>query len=91
MDPLPNTVYLSFKMDFYDEDTPEDYEPPGFEQHPWDLVLPEGTRSLKAGSVLTNFHSLNAKVQAKPGVAQSPGHLYPQMETSQGSPFHEIQ
>ena len=42
LDPLPNTVYLSFRMDYYDEHTPEDYEPPGIESHPRDLVLPEG-------------------------------------------------
>ena len=90
LDPLPNTVYIRFRMDYYDENTPEDYEPPGFERPSKDLVLPEGTRSLRAGSVLTSFHKLGVKVEAKPGVSQSPDRLYPQMETSQGSPSHAI-
>ena len=90
LDPLPNTVYIRFRMDYYDENTPQDYEPQGFERHSKDLVLPEGTRSLRAGNVLTSFHRLGVKVKAKPGVVQSPDHLYSQMETSQGSIFHDV-
>ena len=90
LDPLPSTAYLNFRMEYYDEDTPADYEPPGFERHPGKLVLREGTRSLRAGNVLTNFHSLGFNVKAKPGVAQSPDQLYLQMETSQGSIFHDV-
>ena len=90
LDPLPSTAYLSFRMEYYDEDTPADYEPPGFERNPERLVLPEGTRSLRAGNVLTSFHSLGVKVKAKPGDVQSPDQLYSQMETSQGSIFHDV-
>ena len=89
-DSLPNTKYLSFRMEYYDEDTPADYEPPGFERNPGNLVLPEGTRNLRAGSVLTSFHKVGVKVNAKPGVVQSPDHLYPQMESSQGSQLHVV-
>ena len=83
LDPLPKTAYLSFKLE-YNEDTPEDYEPLGFERTPEDLVLPEGARYLRAGSVLTSFHRVDVKV------VQSPDHLYTEMETSQGSPLHVI-
>ena len=89
LEPPPKTAYVSFKLD-YNEDTPEDYEPPGFEPHPRDLILPEGTRSLRAGSVLTKFHSLAVKVQTKPGSSQSPGNHYQELESSQGSEFHAV-
>ena len=29
--PLPNTAYLSMKLNYYDEVTPEDFEPAGFQ------------------------------------------------------------
>ena len=89
LDPLPETAYLGFVLD-YNEDTPDDYEPPSFENYSRDLVPPEGTRRVRVGRASTNFHSLELKVSARPGVFQSPGHDYQQQETSQGSQSHVI-
>ena len=89
LDPLPETAYLGLILD-YNEDTPDDYEPPSFENYSRDLVPPEGTRTVRVGKASTNFHSLELKVSARPGVNQSPGHDYQQQETSQGSQSHVI-
>ena len=89
LDPLPETAYLGLILD-YNEDTPDDYEPPSFENYSRDLVPPEGTRRVRVGRASTNFHSLELKMSARPGVNQSPGHDYQQQETSQGSQSHVI-
>ena len=63
LDALPTTAYIGFKLDYVDEDTPEDYEPPGFQQYSETLVVPTGSRRLEIGKMTTSYHSVGLKVQ----------------------------
>ena len=63
LDPLPPTAYIGFKLDYVDEDTPEDYESPGFQQDSETLVVPTGSRRLEIGKMTTSYHSVGLKVQ----------------------------
>ena len=63
LDDLPSTAYIGFKLDYVDEDTPEDYEPPGFQQYSETLVVPTGSRRLEIGKMTTSYHSVGLKVQ----------------------------
>ena len=64
LDALPPDcpAYIGFKLD-YVEDTPEDYEPPGFQQDSETLVVPTGSRRLEMGKMTTRYHSVGLKVQ----------------------------
>ena len=63
LDALDPTAYIGFKLDYVDEDTPEDYEPPGFQQDSETLVVPAGSRRLEMGKMSTRYHSVGLKVQ----------------------------
>ena len=63
LDDLPQTAYIGFTLDYVDEDTPEDYEPPGFQQYSETLVVPTGSRRLEMGKMTTSYHSVGLKVQ----------------------------
>ena len=63
LDPLPPTAYIGFKLDYVDEDTPEDYEAPGFQKDSETLVVPTGSRRLEIGKMTTSYHSVGLKVQ----------------------------
>ncbi|XP_058137623.1 HORMA domain-containing protein 2 isoform X4 [Dasypus novemcinctus] len=62
--PLPNDVILTMKLHYYNEVTPNDYQPPGFKEgvnsH---FLLFEGEPvNLQVGLVSTGFHSMKVKV-----------------------------
>uniref|UniRef100_UPI00358E69EF HORMA domain-containing protein 1-like n=1 Tax=Myxine glutinosa TaxID=7769 RepID=UPI00358E69EF len=60
---LPQNVSLSMKLFYYDEVTPEDYQPHGFKESNSDPILFDGDPvSLRIGSVSTMFHVLKLKV-----------------------------
>uniref|UniRef100_A0AAV2JUJ4 HORMA domain-containing protein n=1 Tax=Knipowitschia caucasica TaxID=637954 RepID=A0AAV2JUJ4_KNICA len=66
--PLPNNVYLTMKLYYYDDTTPEDYEPPGFKEGKCDSLWFEGTAvHFKVGDVHTPFHTLRLRVSAEQG------------------------
>ncbi|KAM3866012.1 zebrafish testis-expressed 38 [Diretmus argenteus] len=68
LDVLPNNVYLSMKLFYYDAITPADYQPPGFEEGECDKVLFEGTAmNFRVGEVETAFHTLKVCVAAEQG------------------------
>ncbi|KAJ8279633.1 hypothetical protein COCON_G00066990 [Conger conger] len=68
LDVLPADVCLSMKLYYYDEVTPADYEPPGFEQGVCDTLWFDGTAvHFKVGDVQTPFHSLKVQVAAEQG------------------------
>ena len=61
---LPDNVMMAMKLLYYDEVTPEDYNPPGFkgcEAEEFDFK--EEPINIKAGQVSTNFHSLKLRVK----------------------------
>ena len=68
MNPISDDSSLTMKLTYYDEVTPEDYEPAGFLPTP--LVqpqLPAGSAVLQSGQVSTLYHSVNLGVQAVVG------------------------
>jgi len=63
--PLPDDVGVMMKLFYYDEVTPEDYEPPGFTAAETDFICMEGNpRKFRFQSVSTAFHSLQLRMIA---------------------------
>ncbi|OXB65896.1 hypothetical protein ASZ78_008590, partial [Callipepla squamata] len=62
--PLPNDVTLTMKLLYYNDVTPDDYQPPGFKKADsrGDLLFDGDPVNLKVGSVSTGFHTLKVKV-----------------------------
>ena len=71
LDPLPETAYLALRLSYYDENTPQDYEPKGFQSAEKELILPAASTRVKIGKVSTAHHSLSFNVHAKPGGGSS--------------------
>ncbi|KPP60042.1 HORMA domain-containing protein 1-like, partial [Scleropages formosus] len=60
---LPDDVFLSMKLYYYDDVTPPKYEPPGFKEGVCDTLWFEGTAvHFKVGDLHTPFHSLKVQV-----------------------------
>ena len=62
LDPLPDTAFLSMRLEYYDDVTPADYEPAGFQATELELQL--GGQSLRAGRVTTAHHGVRIKVRS---------------------------
>ncbi|XP_065594873.1 HORMA domain-containing protein 2 [Cyrtonyx montezumae] len=62
--PLPNDVTLTMMLLYYNDVTPDDYQPPGFKKADsrGDLLFDGDPINLKVGSVSTGFHTLKVKV-----------------------------
>ncbi|XP_065155123.1 HORMA domain-containing protein 1 isoform X2 [Paramisgurnus dabryanus] len=61
--PLPDNVCLSMKLLYYDQVTPQEYQPPGFkEDDSGTLVFERESIKLTMGQVDTPFHSLRLNV-----------------------------
>ncbi|NXH23430.1 HORM2 protein, partial [Bucco capensis] len=62
--PLPNDITLTMKLFYYNEVTPEDYQPPGFKEgdSPGDLLFDGDPVNLRVGSVSTRFHIMKVRV-----------------------------
>ena len=69
LDPLPETAYLALRLAYYDENTPADYEPRGFQSAEKELILPASNMKVKVGKVSTGHHSLSVSIHAKPGAS----------------------
>ncbi|XP_076035847.1 uncharacterized protein LOC143021908 isoform X2 [Oratosquilla oratoria] len=66
---LPETVYLSMKLHYFDDVTPPDYEPPGFSPCSIEnYEFQEEAVTIKVGSVSTAFH--NIKLRVRTGASQ---------------------
>merc|ERR1719430_207848 len=64
--PLPSSAFLSMKLMYYDEVTPENYEPTGFQPaENNDVQLPPGCVNVSAGEIGTGHHGVKVRVQAK--------------------------
>ncbi|XP_067331163.1 zebrafish testis-expressed 38 isoform X3 [Channa argus] len=90
LDGLPNNVYLTMKLYYYDEITPADYQPPGFKEGECDSLWFEGMAvHFKVGEVQTAFHSLGVCVSAEQGrleKLQEGNHLREIKQVSQRNP-----
>uniref|UniRef100_A0A670JZY0 HORMA domain-containing protein n=1 Tax=Podarcis muralis TaxID=64176 RepID=A0A670JZY0_PODMU len=62
--PLPNDITLTMKLFYYNDVTPNDYQPPGFKEgNISDCLLFDGEPvNLKVGSVSTGFHIMKVRV-----------------------------
>ncbi|NXI41217.1 HORM2 protein, partial [Galbula dea] len=62
--PLPNDITLSMKLLYYNDVTPEDYQPPGFKEgdNLGDLLFDGDPVNLRVGSVSTGFHIMKVRV-----------------------------
>ncbi|XP_030249600.1 HORMA domain-containing protein 1 isoform X2 [Sparus aurata] len=57
--PLPDSVCLNMKLAYYDDETPEGYQPPGFKESDGDTMMFEKEPvKLTMGEVVTPFHTL---------------------------------
>lgn len=64
LDSLPDDVMMTMKLLYYDDVTPEDYEPPGFKAADSDnFVFDEEPMTIKVGDVNTNYHSVKVRVK----------------------------
>jgi len=62
MKPLPDDVRVTMKLYYYDDVTPEDYEPPGFRAAETDVICMEGNPTkFQFPTVATSFHSLQLR------------------------------
>ncbi|XP_039936947.1 HORMA domain-containing protein 2 isoform X1 [Hirundo rustica] len=62
--PLPNDITLSMKLLYYNDVTPQDYQPPGFKDDgsPGGLLFAGDPVHLRVGSVSTDFHLMKVRV-----------------------------
>ncbi|NWQ83132.1 HORM2 protein, partial [Columbina picui] len=62
--PLPNDITLTMKLLYYNDVTPQDYQPPGFkeDESPGDLLFDGNPVNLRVGSVSTGFHLMKVRV-----------------------------
>uniref|UniRef100_A0A3B3YFE5 HORMA domain-containing protein n=1 Tax=Poecilia mexicana TaxID=48701 RepID=A0A3B3YFE5_9TELE len=68
LDALPSNVYLTMKLYYYDEITPADYQPPGFQEGVHDRLWFQGVPvHFKVGQVHTTYHSLRVRVSVEQG------------------------
>ncbi|XP_073341879.1 HORMA domain-containing protein 1 [Pagrus major] len=57
--PLPDSVCLNMKLAYYDDATPQGYQPPGFKESDTDtMVFEKEPVKLTMGEVVTPFHTL---------------------------------
>ena len=63
---LPEEAYLAIKLTYYDEVTPEDYEPKGFgADHTTEEPMPSGAYRVSLGRVETGFHAIRVKMDSR--------------------------
>ncbi|KAM6918266.1 zebrafish testis-expressed 38 [Xenentodon cancila] len=68
LDALPNNVYLTMKLYYYDDITPAEYQPPGFKEGVSDSMWFEGMPvHFRVGEVHTAYHSLKVQVSVEQG------------------------
>ncbi|XP_043116998.1 HORMA domain-containing protein 1 [Puntigrus tetrazona] len=64
--PLPDNICLNMKLFYYDEVTPQEYQPPGFKDDDNETLLFEREPvNLTMGEVVTPFHSLRMNVSTE--------------------------
>ncbi|KAG7271645.1 hypothetical protein CRUP_033969 [Coryphaenoides rupestris] len=65
---LPDNVCISMNLTYYDEVTPQDYQPPGFKEGGSDIMVFEKEPvKLCIGEVVTPFHTLSVDITTERG------------------------
>jgi len=65
LSPLPDDVMMTMKLLYYDDVTPEDYNPPGFKEAECDeFHFKEEPMSIKVGDVSTQYHSFKLRIKS---------------------------
>ncbi|XP_066933972.1 HORMA domain-containing protein 1-like [Clytia hemisphaerica] len=65
LSPLPDDVMMTMKLVYYDEITPEDYNPPGFKECATDeFAFKEEPMNIKVGDVATPFHAFKLRIKS---------------------------
>jgi len=65
LSPLPDDVMMTMKLLYYDETTPEDYNPPGFKEcQTEDFAFKDEPMNIKVGDVATPFHSFKLRIKS---------------------------
>ncbi|XP_027721089.1 HORMA domain-containing protein 2 [Vombatus ursinus] len=67
LSPLPSDITLTMKLYYYNEVTPNEYQPPGFKEgeSAQGLLFEGDPVSLKLGFVSTNFHNVKVKIMTE--------------------------
>lgn len=69
LDSLPDNAYLTMKIRYYDEITPQDYEPPGFEPctpSEYEVRFADSQpEPVRCGEVETRWHRVNVGIRSK--------------------------
>ncbi|RWS26155.1 HORMA domain-containing protein 1-like protein [Leptotrombidium deliense] len=64
LNPLPEECYFTVKLYYYDDVTPEDYHPPGFQASKSNTTTVRGKpMAVNSGAVSTKYHSLKIKMK----------------------------
>lgn len=64
--PLPDDVMMTMKLLYYDDVTPHDYEPPGFQPTTSDdFAFKEDAMNIRVGDVSTPFHSVKLRIKTQ--------------------------
>lgn len=64
--PLPDDVMMTMKLMYYDDVTPPDYEPPGFQAASGEEEgLADSTMNIRVGDVLTPFHCVKLRIRTQ--------------------------
>ena len=66
LEQLPKKAYLAIKLTYYDEVTPEDYEPQGFGPDlTKEVPMPSGSYRVSLGRADTGFHAIRVQMEAR--------------------------
>ena len=66
LEKLPDEAYLALVLTYYEDVTPEDYEPEGFTaDHSVESPMPPGAYRVSLGGVKTSFHGMKVKLAAR--------------------------
>ena len=66
LEQLPKKAYLAIKLTYYDEVTPEDYEPQGFGPDlTKEVPMPSGSYRVSLGRADSGFHAIRVQMEAR--------------------------
>ncbi len=64
MDLLPEEAYLKIKLEYYEDRTPADYHPEGFQESDVRYTVSNDVESVDLPSVKTDFHEFSVKIKS---------------------------
>uniref|UniRef100_A0A4W5QKW7 HORMA domain containing 1 n=1 Tax=Hucho hucho TaxID=62062 RepID=A0A4W5QKW7_9TELE len=89
--PLPENVCLNMKLSYYDDVTPQDYQPPGFMEGDSDsMQFEKEPVNLTMGEVVTPFHTLKVGVTTERERLEQEGGTVTKISSQQVRPEADI-